>query len=74
MEPIINKKVAIFFVVGFCLTSYLELPITALAIFGIALALIITGYTTPKGLITNIHNTSENTRDLEGIDYDGEEF
>lgn len=74
MEPIINKKVAIFFVVGFCLTSYLELPITALAIFGIALALIITGYTTPKGLITNIHNTSENTTDLEGIDYDGEEF
>lgn len=74
MEPIINKKVAIFFVVGFCLAGYLELPITALAIFGIALALIITGYTTPKDLLTNINNTSANSIDSGGIDYDSEEF
>ena len=72
MEPIMNKKMAIFFMIGFSLSSYLQLPVTALAIFGIAMALIITGFTTPDGLqmsTASAINTSEGE-----IDYDSEEF
>ena len=69
-EPILNKKSAIFFFVGFALAGYLNLSVTALAIFGVAIALVVTGYTNPFGAKIKTVDVSENG----GIDYDSEEF
>lgn len=69
-EPILNKKSAIFFLVGFAMVGYFDLPVTALAVFGVAIALVVTGYTNPfaqeKVQVAQTNNG--------GIDYDNEEF
>lgn len=42
LQMIVNKKVACFFMLGFALVSYLQIPITGIAIFGTIIALVIT--------------------------------
>lgn len=74
MKPIINKKVAIFFVIGFCLAGYLKLPITSLAVLGFAMAVVLSGYTLPDSLKLAGTNGVKVNNGVEGIDYDSEEF
>ena len=41
VKIIINKKVAVFYFLGFALSVYLNIPITGIAIFGIITAIIL---------------------------------
>lgn len=43
VKIIINKKVAVFYFLGFALSVYLNIPITGIAIFGIITAIILVG-------------------------------
>ncbi|MGL4741076.1 MAG: PTS mannose/fructose/sorbose/N-acetylgalactosamine transporter subunit IIC [Sarcina sp.] len=49
-KMIINKKVAVFYFLGFALAVYLDLSITGIAIFGIILAIILTSGNNNKHL------------------------
>lgn len=42
MQMIINKEVAVFFALGYCLSVYLNIPVTGIAIFGAILAIVLT--------------------------------
>ncbi|MFR1926700.1 MAG: PTS mannose/fructose/sorbose/N-acetylgalactosamine transporter subunit IIC [Clostridium paraputrificum] len=42
VKMIINKKVAVFYFLGFALSVYLKIPITGIAIFGTIIAIILT--------------------------------
>ena len=44
---IINKKVAVFYFLGFALSVYLNIPITGIAIFGVILAVILVNLNKP---------------------------
>lgn len=74
IKPIINKKVAVFFVIGFCLAGYLKLPITSLAILGFAMALVLSGYTHPDNLNIAGTNGIKLDNEKEDVDYGSEEF
>lgn len=64
---LINKQVAPYFFLGFALASYLEIPITGIAIFGAIVAVVVVN-------LTNIRKNSDvNTSTEEGID-DDEDF
>ena len=41
VKMIINKRVAVFYFLGFALSVYLKIPITGIAIFGTILAIIL---------------------------------
>lgn len=68
-QPILSKFSVVFFIVGFAMAGYFQLSITALAIFGFALALMLTGYTNPLEM-----NKSQNSNYDEGTGYEDEEF
>lgn len=48
VRMIINKKVAVFYFLGFALSVYLKIPITGIAIFGIITAIILIGMNKPN--------------------------
>lgn len=50
LKPMLNKQTLIFFLAGFVLTVYLDLPIIAVAFFGLLSALTLTGVVIPKEL------------------------
>lgn len=70
MKPLISKQSLIFFFVGFAFVVYLDLPLTAVAFFGLVLALILTGFVYPKGMRPMPYDNQEK----EEIDYESEEF
>lgn len=70
LKPLLDKKSIIFFLFGFALVVYVKLPLTAVAFFGLFLALILTGYTHPKGLERN----TESSNNGKEINYETEEF
>ena len=47
VKMIINKKVAVFYFLGFALSVYLNIPITGIAIFGVILAVILVNLNKP---------------------------
>ena len=47
VKMIINKKVAVFYLLGFALSVYLNIPITGIAIFGVILAVILVNLNKP---------------------------
>lgn len=64
---IINKQVAPYFFLGFALASYLEIPVTGIAIFGAIVAVVVVN-------LTNIQKrNSANTNTEESVD-DDEDF
>lgn len=71
LKPLLDKKSVIFFLLGFALVTYLNLSLTAVAFFGLAIALILTGYVFPKGIVVA---ESNNESREEEINYDTEEF
>lgn len=73
LKPLLDKKSVIFFLLGFTLVTYLNLSLTAVAFFGLAIALVLTGYVFPSGMVVAEVN-SENKNNEEEIDYDTEEF
>ena len=48
VKMIINKKVAVFYFLGFALSVYLKTPITGIAIFGVITAIILVGLNKPN--------------------------
>ena len=46
-KMIINKKVVVFYFLGFALSVYLNIPITGIAIFGTIIAVILVGLNRP---------------------------
>ena len=70
MKPLLNKQSVIFFLAGFAFVVYLNLSLTAVAFFGLFLALILTGFVYPKGMSPMPDAKGEK----EGINYDTEEF
>lgn len=48
VKMIINKKVAVFYFLGFALSVYLKIPITGIAIFGVITAIILVGLNKPN--------------------------
>ncbi|GAA3014828.1 PTS mannose/fructose/sorbose/N-acetylgalactosamine transporter subunit IIC [Tetragenococcus solitarius] len=64
---IINKQVAPYFFLGFALASYLEIPVTGIAIFGAIIAVVVVN-------LTNIQKRNNaNTNTEESVD-DDEDF
>ncbi len=49
MDMLLSKRMAVFFFVGFFLAAYLGLDITAVAIFGACIAVVLNLYATPRG-------------------------
>ena len=47
VKMIISKKVAVFYLLGFALSVYLNVPITGIAIFGVILAVILVNLNKP---------------------------
>lgn len=47
VKMIVNKKVAVFYFLGFALSVYLGIPITGIAIFGTIIAIILVGLNKP---------------------------
>lgn len=78
MKIMINKKNAVFFIIGFALAVYLKVPVTGVAVFGACLALILTGFASfhdkqpsPEVSAANNAVTSDGKED---INYEDEEF
>lgn len=67
-EPILNKRSVVFFFFGFALAGYFNLPVAALALFGVVFALMLTGFTNPYQQIQKPSTAHE------GVNYDSEEF
>lgn len=49
MQMIMNKKVACFFILGFALSTYLNIPVTGIAIFGCIIAIVLVQLRNQKG-------------------------
>lgn len=60
---IINKQVAPYFFLGFALASYLEIPVTGIAIFGAIVAVVVVNLTNMQK--RNNTNTEESVDDDE---------
>lgn len=71
LNMMINKKNFVFFLLGFALVVYMKVDVTAVAIFSLILAFILTGYSS-----FNDKQKPEVQTNVEsgGIDYDSEEF
>lgn len=70
LKPLLDKKSIIFFLLGFVLVVYLKLPLMAVAFLGLFIALVLTGYVHPEGLMMQ----SSSGQRGEEIDYESEEF
>lgn len=51
LKMIINKKLACYFILGFALSVYLNIPVTGIAIFGAILAIVITQLSQSKSQV-----------------------
>lgn len=70
LKPLLDKKSIIFFLLGFVLVVYLKLPLMAVAFLGLFIALVLTGYVHPEGLMMQ----SSSGQRGEEIDYESEGF
>ena len=71
LKLMINKKNIPFFIMGFALAVYMEVPVTGVAIFAACLAFILTGYSAYQGKV-NVATVTDTKK--AGIDYEDEEF
>ncbi|PXZ02493.1 PTS mannose/fructose/sorbose/N-acetylgalactosamine transporter subunit IIC [Gilliamella apicola] len=80
MKIMIKKTNATFFILGFAVAVYMNVPVTGVAVFGACMALILTGYSsfTGKKLITSdnqeVNNQSGKALVGQEINYEDEEF
>lgn len=81
MKIMIKKNNATFFIFGFALAVYMNVPVTGVAIFGACLALVLTGYSAFNGKKIIIeqgnetqNNNSGNMLSAQEINYENEEF
>ena len=59
VKMIINKKVAVFYFLGFALSVYLKIPITGIAIFGVITAIILVGLNKEKQVVVEGGNDDD---------------
>ncbi|KES18833.1 Phosphotransferase system, mannose/fructose/N-acetylgalactosamine-specific component IIC [Gilliamella apicola SCGC AB-598-I20] len=80
MKIMIKKTNATFFILGFAVAVYMNVPVTGVAVFGACMALILTGYSsfTGKKLISSdnqeVNNQSGKALVGQEINYEDEEF
>ncbi|OCG38315.1 PTS mannose/fructose/sorbose/N-acetylgalactosamine transporter subunit IIC [Gilliamella sp. Gris1-4] len=81
MKIMIKKNNATFFIFGFALAVYMNVPVTGVAIFGACLVLVLTGYSAFNGKKIIIeqgnetqNNNSGNMLSAQEINYENEEF
>lgn len=82
LKMMINKNNVTFFILGFALAVYANIPVTGVAIFGACLALVLTGYSSYKDkfstkttqVAADGGTLPDGTGNNGGINYEDEEF
>lgn len=64
LKMTVNKKVAVFFLLGFALSGYLKVPVTGIAIFGAVAAIV----------LCQLHQIKPRYAGMGGVDDDDEDF